>query len=257
MWVTLGLCCLEFIKLVGFVDSCIFSNLGTLWSLFLQIISMFFSFFSSLYGTPMMHILFHLIYHISPLGSVLFLHSFLFLHLTPNNFKWPIFSLLILSSSFFFNREHFLFSNFIYLFYLWLCWVFVSVRGLSPVVASGGHSSSRCVGLSPPWPVSLWSTGSRRAGPAIVAHGPSRSAARGILPDQDPNTWPLHWQADFQPLRHQGSPNSFFLIALDLELLLQIFWFSDCIFQHQHFCLISIYNLYVCWYSYFIHILLS
>ena len=30
----------------------------------------------------------------------------------------------------------------------WLCWVFVSVRGLSLVVASGGHSSSRCVGLS-------------------------------------------------------------------------------------------------------------
>ena len=32
--------------------------------------------------------------------------------------------------------------------YVWLCWVFVSVRGLSLVVASGGHSSSRCVGLS-------------------------------------------------------------------------------------------------------------
>ena len=38
---------------------------------------------------------------------------------------------------------------FIYLFiYLWLCWVFVSVHGLSLVVASGGHSSSRCTGLS-------------------------------------------------------------------------------------------------------------
>ena len=41
------------------------------------------------------------------------------------------------------------FLNFIYLFiYFWLCWVFVSVRGLSLVVASRGHSSSRCVGLS-------------------------------------------------------------------------------------------------------------
>ena len=37
---------------------------------------------------------------------------------------------------------------FFYLFYLWLCWVFVSVRGLSLVAASGGHSSSRCAGLS-------------------------------------------------------------------------------------------------------------
>ena len=32
--------------------------------------------------------------------------------------------------------------------YVWLCWVFVSVRGLSPIAASGGHSSSRCAGLS-------------------------------------------------------------------------------------------------------------
>ena len=35
-----------------------------------------------------------------------------------------------------------------YLFmYFWLCWVFVSVRGLPLVAASGGHSSSRCAGL--------------------------------------------------------------------------------------------------------------
>ena len=39
--------------------------------------------------------------------------------------------------------------KFIYLFiYFWLCGVLVSVRGLSLVVASGGHSSSRCTGLS-------------------------------------------------------------------------------------------------------------
>ena len=46
---------------------------------------------------------------------------------------------------FFFNI--FFLTIFAYLFiYLWLCWVFVSVRGLSPVAASGGHSSSRCTG---------------------------------------------------------------------------------------------------------------
>ena len=38
---------------------------------------------------------------------------------------------------------------FFFLIYLWLCWVFVSVQGLSLVVASGGHSSSWCAGLSP------------------------------------------------------------------------------------------------------------
>ena len=90
--------------------------------------------------------------------------------------------------------------------YFWLCWVLASVRGLSPVAASGGHSSSRCAGLSLTRPLPLRSTGSRRAGPAAVAHGPSRSAARGILPDQGSNPCPLHWQADSQPLRHQGSP---------------------------------------------------
>ena len=87
-----------------------------------------------------------------------------------------------------------------------MCWVLVSVQGLSPVVSSGAHSSSRCTGLSLSRPLPLRSTGSRRAGSVAVAHGPSRSAARGIPPDRGTNPCPLHWQADFQPLRHQGSP---------------------------------------------------
>ena len=104
----------------------------------------------------------------------------------------------------------FFFFNFIYLFiYLWLRWVFVSVRGLSLVAASGGHSSSRCAGLSLSRPLLLRSTGSRRTGSVGVAHGPSCSAACGIFPDQGSNPCPLHWQADSQPLRHQGSPHTF------------------------------------------------
>ena len=82
--------------------------------------------------------------------------------------------------------------------YFRLCWVFVSVRGLSLVAASGGLSLSR--------PLPLRSTGSRRAGSVVVAHGLSCSAACGIFPDQGLNRCPLHWQADSQPLRHQGSP---------------------------------------------------
>ena len=69
-----------------------------------------------------------------------------------------------------------------------------------------GHSSSRCAGLSLSRPLLLWSTGSRRAGSVIVAHGPSCSVACGVFPDQGSNPCPLHWQADSQPLRHQGSP---------------------------------------------------
>ena len=64
----------------------------------------------------------------------------------------------------------------------------------------------RCAGLSLSRPLLLWSTGSRRAGSVIVAHGPSCFAACGIFPDQGSNPCPLHWQADSQPLRCQGSP---------------------------------------------------
>ena len=105
------------------------------------------------------------------------------------------------------------FFKFIYLLfiYFWLCWVFISVRGLSLVVASGGHSSSRCMGLSLSRPLLLRSTGSRHAGSVVVAHGPSCSAACGIFPDQGSNLCPLLWQADSQPLRHQESPGFFFL----------------------------------------------
>ena len=86
------------------------------------------------------------------------------------------------------------------------------MQGLSLVAASGGHSSSRCAGLSLPRPLLLQITGSRRAGSVVVAHGPSCSAACGILPDQGSNPCPLHWQADSQPLRHQGSPPNNILI---------------------------------------------
>ena len=80
------------------------------------------------------------------------------------------------------------------------------MRGLPLVAASGGHSSSRCAGLSLSRPLPLRSTGSRCAGSVIVAHGPICSAACGIFPDQGSNPCPLHWQAGSQPLRHQGSP---------------------------------------------------
>ena len=109
----------------------------------------------------------------------------------------------------------------LFIIYFWLCWVFVSVRGLSLVVASGGHSSSRCTSLSLSWPLLLRSTGSRRAGSLVVAHGPSCSAACGIFPDQGLNPCSLHWQADSQPLAPPGKPLHcplFDLLWLALEL---------------------------------------
>ena len=67
--------------------------------------------------------------------------------------------------------------------------LFIALRGPLTIVAS-------LVG----------STGSRCAGSVVVAHRPSCSAAFGIFPDQGSNPCPLHWQADSQPLHHQGSP---------------------------------------------------
>ena len=97
------------------------------------------------------------------------------------------------------------------------------MRGLSPVAASGVHCSSRCAGLSLSQPLLLRSTGSRRAGSVVVVHGPSRSTACGIFPDQGSNPCPLHWQADSQPLRHQGSPTTLtYTVLLTIVTMLYI-----------------------------------
>ena len=119
---------------------------------------------------------------------------------------------------FFFNS--YIIYLFIYLFIAVLGLRFV--RGLSLVPASGGHSSSwcrdhsssRCAGLSLSRPLLLRGTGSRHAGSAVVAHGPSCSAACGIFPGQGSNPCPLHQQADSQPLRHQGSPDIHFKVSI-------------------------------------------
>ena len=126
---------------------------------------------------------------------------------------------------------------FIYLFhYLWLCWVFVSVRGLPLVVASGGHSSSQCAGFSLSRPLLLRSTGSKRAGSVIVAHGPSCYAACGIFPDQGLNPCPLHWQADSQPLRHQGRPR---LIIFDSVTNTVSFTYTQYIYIYIYIYLLN------------------
>ena len=145
-------------------------------------------------------------------------------------------------------------------FYFWLCWVFVSVRGLSPVAVSGDHSSSRCAGFSRSRPIPLRSTGSRRAGSVFVAHGLSRSTACGIFPDQGLNPCPLHWQADSQPLRHQGSPQllfkfqniySFHTIFLSLLIKFSILFSTPLIILSQLFqgLLLILHHLYPLWES--------
>ena len=136
------------------------------------------------------------------------------------------------------DKKTFLFSSF-------------SVRGLSPVVASGGHSSSRCAGLSLSRPLLLRSTGSRHAGSVVVAHGPSCSAACGILTDQGSNSCPLHRQADSQPLHHQGSPG-----RMGFNRSKTSFFFLNHLIVHFIYLFLLFKNLYSNQiYAYYLHYL--
>ena len=114
--------------------------------------------------------------------------------------RWIFFFFIILVCCYFFKKNYL----FIYLFLAVLGLRFCA-RAFSSC-GKWGHSSSRCAGLLLSRPLLSWSTSSSRAGSVVVAHGPSCSAACGILPDQGSNPCHLHWQADSQPLRHQGSP---------------------------------------------------
>ena len=95
---------------------------------------------------------------------------------------------------------------YIYILFLAVLGLCCCVWAFSLVAARRGYSLLRCAGFSLRWLLLLRSTGSRHAGSVVVAHGLSCSTACGIFPDQGSNMCPLHWQADSQPLRHQGSP---------------------------------------------------
>ena len=148
----------------------------------------------------------------------------------------------------------FFFKLWVYFIYLFI-YLFVAVLGLRFYVRAfsscgkwgatldHGARASHYRGLS------LRSTGSRRAGSVIVAHGPSCSAACGIFPDQGSNPYPLHWQADSQPLRHQGSPpgNSWCENELDgdeLPILSHLFSFGEILPAVNAPYPPSLYNLY-------------
>ena len=97
----------------------------------------------------------------------------------------------------------------IFLFIYLFLFLFLAVLGLRFC----GRAFSSCGERGPLFitvrgPLLLRSTGSRPTGSVIVAHGLSCSAACGILPDQGSNPCPPHWQADPQPLCHQGSPHN-------------------------------------------------
>ena len=87
-----------------------------------------------------------------------------------------------------------------------------SCREWGPLSGCGAQAS-HCGGvsccrarLSGAWAAGVAAPGLRAQAQWLVAHGPSCSAACGIVPNQGSNPHPLHWQADYLPLSHQGNP---------------------------------------------------
>ena len=118
---------------------------------------------------------------------------------------------------------------FFFFFLILFIYLFMAVLGLrfcTRALPSCGKQGPLFIAVCGPLTVAaslVAGTGSRCAGSVVVAHGPSCSAACGILPDQGSNPCPLHCQAGSQPLRHQGSPryHLWWLVLTHLNLLQQ------------------------------------
>ena len=89
--------------------------------------------------------------------------------------------------------------------------VFVSVRGL---FSSCGKWGPLFIAVRRPLIIAASLVAEHKLQTRRLSNCGSRascSAACGIFPDQGSNPCPLNWQADSQPLRHQGSPQFFFI----------------------------------------------
>ena len=90
----------------------------------------------------------------------------------------------------------------VYLFFVFInLFIFVSSGSL---LLTQGFLLWWCLGFSLQR-LLLWSTGSRCTGFRSLARGLSCSLVCGIFLDRRLNSCLLHWQADSQPLDHQGS----------------------------------------------------
>ena len=135
-------------------------------------------------------------------------------------------------------------------FILWLCWVFASVRGLSLAAASGGHSSSQCVGLPTiaASPVAEHRLQTRR----LSNYGSRAQPLRGMwdLPRPGPEPASPALAGRLSTTAPPGKPPAHFLIGLFVFLILScmsclyileinplsIYSFTN-IFSHSEGCL--------------------
>ena len=121
-------------------------------------------------------------------------------------FEYPVLNIYYLTmyrpwNYFFFFLNIYLFApGLIYLFIFIFIFIFIFgcvgssflCEGFLQLRQAGTTHHRGAQAPSPSRPLLLQSTGPRRAGSAAVAHGPSRSAACGILPDQGSNPHPPH-----------------------------------------------------------------
>ena len=137
---------------------------------------------------------------------------------------------------------HIFFDFFFKLFYLFILflaalslrcyvWAFSSWRRAGATLHCGARAS-HCGGSSCCRARALGAQAS-----VVVAHGLSCSVACGIFLDQGSNPCAPHWQADSQPLHHQGSPffDFFYWSLVDLQCCINFCctakWFS---YTHIH-----------------------
>ena len=114
----------------------------------------------------------------------------------------------------------FLYILCIYLFYFWLCWVFIAAQA-SLWLRWAGVTICWSVQASQSGKLSccqVWALGVQTS--VVGTHGFSCSTVCGILLDQGSNLHPLHWQVDSYPLCHQGRPSAFLISILGLYFYL-------------------------------------
>ena len=104
--------------------------------------------------------------------------------------------------------------------------------GFSLVAASGGHSSLRCAGLSPRWPLSLQSTGSSHAG--FSSCGSRALLLRGMWDPPRPGLEPMYpaLAGRLSTTAAPGKPHLdyFYLFAITKCLLMSIPFYNHVSF---------------------------
>lgn len=106
----------------------------------------------------------------------------------------------------------------IYLF--WLCRVFITALGLSPV-AEAGVASVVVRGLVTAVPSLAGARALAALASVVAAHGLSCSAACGIVLGQGSNLCPLHWQAVLNPL-DPAEPNYYYYHFLIMQQVIPL-----------------------------------